>query len=481
MKTMLCCSTFNQTTNYIPIIHKNIDFVIILTTTFAKQQHYTQRLVQILDKKNIKYKDILVPKEVESDFNKLSEFIINILDEYKDLELYINIGGGYKIFTLSMYNAFLKTSSTIIYTEPNTSIIIELSSDIKQSSEKIEINATMSEILTLYGYKTTGSETKYNQTDLSDNMVIGKKMLKYYLEDELFRKLFIASTEYKQGIRLKEKDYLRKFLNELAPNLHNIQVKDQKYEKILNNFEKVNKLLGNNSFLNSFYNDLKDSKQIFKIHWDNVKKEIINYVQKRLNEIEVDEELNFPVLQNLSKKEIQHLKDIFRDIDGKLNISSDTIYKKDISYKSKQGEVFEWLVTAAVANLMENNDEIKEKINEMYINVKTIKENSDSTNPEAEYDIVLVTKTGRLIMIEVKSGTISGDTAKSKDYGAYQKSGPYGKSLIVTPIVDQLKDESNNFHSYVPNLIKNLPSNILNFGSTHVQLDKIVDAIIKYS
>jgi hypothetical protein len=222
MKTMLCCSTFNQTTNYIPIIHKNIDFVIILTTTLAKQQCYTQRLVQLLDKKNIKYKDILVPKEVESDFNKLSEFIKNILDEYKDLELYINIGGGHKIFTLSMHNAFLKTNSTIIYTEPNSSNIIELSSDIKQSSEKIEINATMSEILTLYGYKTTGSETKYTQGDLPDNIIIGKKMLKYYLEDELFRKLFIASTEYKQGISLKEKDYLRKFLNELAPNFQDI-------------------------------------------------------------------------------------------------------------------------------------------------------------------------------------------------------------------------------------------------------------------
>lgn len=51
-----------------------------------------------------------------------------------------------------------------------------------------------------------------------------------------------------------------------------------------------------------------------------------------------------------------------------------------------------------------------------------------------EFDIAILTKTGQLIIIECKSGIMSGDVAKSTKYSTYAAAGVYGKPILITPL-----------------------------------------------
>lgn len=61
-----------------------------------------------------------------------------------------------------------------------------------------------------------------------------------------------------------------------------------------------------------------------------------------------------------------------------------------------------------------------------------------------EFDTVILTKTGQLIIIECKSGIMSGDVAKSTKYSTYAISGVYGKPILITPLrqneIENLKE-----------------------------------------
>jgi len=64
----------------------------------------------------------------------------------------------------------------------------------------------------------------------------------------------------------------------------------------------------------------------------------------------------------------------------------------------------------------------------------------------AEFDIALLTDNGKFIMFECKSGGMTGDTAKARNYATYAVSGVYGLPILITPIISdevdkEIKDE----------------------------------------
>jgi len=64
----------------------------------------------------------------------------------------------------------------------------------------------------------------------------------------------------------------------------------------------------------------------------------------------------------------------------------------------------------------------------------------------AEFDIALLTDNGKFIMFECKSGRMTGDTAKARNYATYAVSGVYGLPILITPILStekfkEIKDE----------------------------------------
>lgn len=88
----------------------------------------------------------------------------------------------------------------------------------------------------------------------------------------------------------------------------------------------------------------------------------------------------------------------------------------------------------------------KDHIAEMAVNVRLYyddeqKHQQAEGNIVDELDIVVLTKTGQLVVFEVKSGDMSGDVAKSTKYTAYAIAGVYGKPVLLTPLLkSQLSD-----------------------------------------
>jgi hypothetical protein len=52
-----------------------------------------------------------------------------------------------------------------------------------------------------------------------------------------------------------------------------------------------------------------------------------------------------------------------------------------------------------------------------------------------EFDIALLTKNGKFMIFECKSGGMSGDVAKSTNYSTYAVSGVYGLPILITPLL----------------------------------------------
>jgi len=58
-----------------------------------------------------------------------------------------------------------------------------------------------------------------------------------------------------------------------------------------------------------------------------------------------------------------------------------------------------------------------------------------------EFDIALLTKNGKFMIFECKSGGMSGDVAKSTKYSTYAVSGVYGKPILITPLLEKEIEE----------------------------------------
>ncbi|MDX1909426.1 MAG: hypothetical protein SF053_20470 [Bacteroidia bacterium] len=80
------------------------------------------------------------------------------------------------------------------------------------------------------------------------------------------------------------------------------------------------------------------------------------------------------------------------------------------------------------------------RVADFALNLK-LKAAEDSGETTDEIDIAVLTKTGQLVVFEVKSGAMSGDVAKSTKYTTYAVAGVYGKPVLLTALLkSQLTD-----------------------------------------
>lgn len=59
----------------------------------------------------------------------------------------------------------------------------------------------------------------------------------------------------------------------------------------------------------------------------------------------------------------------------------------------------------------------------------------DKTSELCEFDIVLLSKSGQVVIFECKSGTMSSDVGKARQYTGYAASGVYRKPILITPLL----------------------------------------------
>ena len=92
---MFCNSTGNQTGNLLPILQLQCKQLVIISTGLTEKNGSTQRLIDILGKKNVETEKILINENEEKNLNDLTNKIIHKAKGYS--EIVWNISGGQKI------------------------------------------------------------------------------------------------------------------------------------------------------------------------------------------------------------------------------------------------------------------------------------------------------------------------------------------------------------------------------------------------
>jgi len=93
-------------------------------------------------------------------------------------------------------------------------------------------------------------------------------------------------------------------------------------------------------------------------------------------------------------------------------------------------------------------EKLSDKIQEIKTNVRLYNEEKieDINNTQIdEFDVLALTKNGKLIVFECKSGSMHPDIAKSTKYSTYAISGVYGLPILITPLLKKEIPPSSDF------------------------------------
>lgn len=493
---MFCNSTGIQTVNLLPILQFGCKKSVIMSTQHTEQSGSTKRLLDIMQKNNIASEVIIIDKNEEKNLNDLSNKLIQAAKGYSNIVW--NISGGQKIPASAMLTAFQRRISAgfeydvVTYTEAKPPEIWFFGADYKSHKVRTSAFISLQDILYLSGFETLKDEDKLYpdpSNDVRKKIEIGKKSLEYFKNNELFREAFFNHMKpLEPSIRSKAdiKDLLKKMLNDVKPNINKLHISKCGYENLE---QKIAQIFSNLEFVNT-KEELKKliaplkliqrPSEIYDDYWNAIKKAVID---KTLNSIKYNEVKLISADNN--KQEIKQLIKQIQRIGGKSLYESGLLYKKHIpvfsSFKSN-GILFEWMVAASILKEIERDNRLKESISEIYHSVKTRKLNSNEKH-DAEHDIVVVTKFGTLIIIELKTYEFSGDLVQAQEGLAYKKSGPYGTAMIIGPLLSNMvkinKNGSKEFPYYIDGPIKSQEDTARQNNIDYYYLDKISDMLKK--
>ncbi len=246
---------------------------------------------------------------------------------------------------------------------------------------------------------------------LAINQIVKENDIVCYLEGNKNRLILLQNNQNKKDII---KDYSLDNLNiEIALKLMGFEIKETKtsqrnlvtscnedekkfYLEFLDEYIKNKKLRENLILLN------RDSKK------DNAKKEIKKIISIDDKELDRNKAFGF-ILEKLAGYKI-------------LDLAKDKI---------------------ADMTLGEKINHLDDKVDDYHID---------------EFDIALLTKNGKFMIFECKSGDMSGDVAKSTKYSTYAVSGAYGLPILITPLlqdeIDTINDLDKDIYGYIQSAIK---------------------------
>ena len=129
--------------------------------------------------------------------------------------------------------------------------------------------------------------------------------------------------------------------------------------------------------------------------------------------------------------------------------------------------------------------EIKSKVESLVHSLKIIyseEEKQKDTNHKIidEFDIAVLTKNGKFIIFECKSGGMSGDVAKSTNYSTYAISGVYGKPILITPLIESEIKDMNSLDSDIYDKVKSAINSAKRATLDVWGIEKIAENIAEY-
>lgn len=470
---MICASTGNQTINFMPAIQFGIKEAITFSTKYTENNGFTKRLIDVMKKRGIVANSYLID---DMDEKAPLSLLSKLLEISKGHEKIVwNISGGQKIPAIAFNTAFQRRidvgykDDILLYVEANPPKTWYYNNFYEAKSINTCTNITLKEILELYGYDIDNDNGNHKMSqlypnpteDTIENLTIGRKALEHYKTDEVFREAFFSHMKpsiQKIHNRADIVNLIKDELNARKPYLNEIKVTMtgyKEFESTINDiFSKLN-AVNSKKEIEDLIKPLKIIKkpaELYDNYWSQIKNAIIEGV---INKIEFDEVRL--IKADIGKSQIEQLIAKVKDIGGLIqNYSSGVLLKKHIPIFSKfksNGILFEWMVAAAILNEIENNERIKNSISEVYHSVKTKKIGSERA--DAEHDIVIVTKFGTLIIIELKTYEFSGNLAQAQEGLVYKKSGPYGSAMIIGPLLAEMVKVNNKGQRETPHYIEN--------------------------
>ena len=180
------------------------------------------------------------------------------------------------------------------------------------------------------------------------------------------------------------------------------------------------------------YDELKDEREFY---------------QKFLDEYIVNKNLRKNcILLNRDGKKEDAKKEIRNIID---------IEDKELDKNKAFGFILEKLAGYKILDLAKDkiaDMTLGEKINHLKDEDKVDKKHID------EFDIALLTKNGKFMIFECKSGEMEGDVAKSTKYSTYAVSGAYGLPILITPLlqseIDNIDNLDKDIYGYIQSAVK---------------------------
>lgn len=402
--TFVVCSTQNQVVNYIPIVNmikereKRDEGVRLLNITYeTKKGHkfsnsiWDENLRGFLkkfineNKKKIYIKsgqflfDIAVPRIYdEDDYSRAIEASIT---DMKSNNIIWNITGGQRNILLTVLklikNKLNDKKHTIIYMEGNTNRLIIGQIEEKDCLDKEKNDFIYRELNGTYGCE-----------ELDIKLVLGLAGFKVANKKEKTKKEIEDEIKEEQAI---------KFLWEYFSK------QDKGREKIWVTFRQKLLEAQSKKIESNEENDKKENGENFN--------EAFNYLKQEIGESQYKED------------DIKTLKNI----------------KGNNSYKL--GYWLEVMLVYCLKNAIKNLEEEEERFKGYFTEIRhsvilneQYEVNEKNENGKfCEFDVVLLTKTGQIVIFECKTGLVKSEVTKSRMYTAYAAGGVYGMPILIPP------------------------------------------------
>lgn len=115
----------------------------------------------------------------------------------------------------------------------------------------------------------------------------------------------------------------------------------------------------------------------------------------------------------------KELKEAFKNICGK----NDNFF----------GYILEYMALSELIKVLESDNNLADQFLEIGHSIKPEGEQDQF----CEFDLVLLTKGGQILIIECKSGHMDSDVSKARIYTTYAAAGVYGKPILITPLLKE--------------------------------------------
>lgn len=425
--SIVICSTLNQMTNYLIIRHHDIHKIYNLTlkNKYTKDDPTNRKFTYKIWDDNLK--DILGNGyNIEDiDFDKDSVLshknIISRLEEEirlkQEKKILWNITGGQKYFMMAMIEYIYKKRKNkddeIVYFDGDTN-------ELHYYKIKLEDDGIG------FDRSNCGEECIVKNDEITIPMAL--KLMGFTREGKSLNE----KSPYYKYIQCNNKEEFMEYYgdnkcNKTLQTYHKIKKTKNKTEEIYNKIEKSFEVYNE---LNVLYKKDKVIRNVFIAS---------NRFKKKVNENTLDQIRNELQAQMNCISEKQNLQDFMGKHWGILSEDLDS-YTNSKTF----GYIFERMILYKIIKYYKKNKSEFDKIADISYDISSYQDTSGKEDKIDQFDLLILTKSGKIVMLECKSGSMGGDNAKSHNYSTYAISGVYGTPTIICPINES--DISEEFH-----------------------------------